>query len=205
MTEFTALSVILAGSIGAWAAWDLTRAARVWRRFRGPRVVTCPETGRAAAVRIDLTYAVTTALLEHEAAVRLAECSRWSTRGHCDQPCAGAARSRESTPLAVADRFFAGHVCTHCGRSIGDVQFMNHHAALLAPDGTTVEWSDVPPEHLPAALLDGRPVCWNCHVAETFRRTRPDLVTDRPSRASETSALRRGGGHARDHAHSLSD
>jgi hypothetical protein len=24
-----------------------------------------------------------------------------------------------------------------------------------------------------------RPVCWNCHVTETFRRLHPELVVDR--------------------------
>ena len=28
------------------------------------------------------------------------------------------------------------------------------------------------------------PVCWNCHIAESFRREHPDLVTDRDNRAT---------------------
>jgi hypothetical protein len=47
------------------------------------------------------------------------------------------------------------------------------------PAGVKVEWGQVLPEHLPAVLAAGRPVCWTCHVTETFRREHPELVVDR--------------------------
>jgi hypothetical protein len=65
---------------------------------------------------------------------------------------------------------------------MGDPAFLDHYTALLADDGTTIEWPDVPAERLPAALRTQPPVCWNCHIAETFRRLHPELVTDRCSR-----------------------
>jgi hypothetical protein len=36
----------------------------------------------------------------------------------------------------------------------------------------------VPAEQLPVLLLSARPVCWNCHVIERFRRQYPELVVD---------------------------
>ena len=49
----------------------------------------------------------------------------------------------------------------------------------LRADGVTTEWTAMDPAALPDAMRARHPVCWNCHVAETFRRTHPELVTDR--------------------------
>ena len=54
-----------------------------------------------------------------------------------------------------------------------------HRPGLLGPDQKTVEWRDVAPEVVPGALETHKPVCWDCHIAETFRREHPGLVTDR--------------------------
>jgi hypothetical protein len=75
-----------------------------------------------------------------------------------------------------------GTPCAFCRRPIVQTAFLDHYAALLQPDGTTVEWPAVAPERLRGALSTDPPVCWDCHIAETFRRLYPELVTDRPSR-----------------------
>jgi hypothetical protein len=36
------------------------------------------------------------------------------------------------------------------------------------------------PEQIPDVLSDHKPVCWDCDVAERFRRRHPELVTERP-------------------------
>jgi len=46
----------------------------------------------------------------------------------------------------------------------------------------TREWVDVGADRLALALATSLPLCWNCHVAATFRRTHPELVTDRDDR-----------------------
>jgi hypothetical protein len=51
--------------------------------------------------------------------------------------------------------------------------------ALMGPEGKTIGWDDVPPQHLPEIFSSYKPVCWNCHVTETFRRVHPDVVTGR--------------------------
>lgn len=180
MTIPAAIIVAFVVSTCAWLTWSLARVVRVWRRFNGERVVTCPETGYPAAVSIDLPHAAMTAVVRGGEEVRLAECSRWATRGPCDQECVFEARDCESAVREIVSRWYAARVCVYCGKPIDDEHFLlDHDAALLAPDGMTREWSDVPPEMLPDALRTHRPVCWNCHVAETFRRKHPELVTDR--------------------------
>jgi hypothetical protein len=68
----------------------------------------------------------------------------------------------------------------YCGRLIGTAQAFGHRAALVTPEGVTREWSDLPADSVLDALKTDQPVCWDCHLAETFRRLHPELVTDRP-------------------------
>lgn len=179
MTSSTGIAILLIASIAGWAAWLLSRALRTWRQFRGARIVICPETGRPAAVRIDVGHAVATAFIEDDPDVRLADCSRWAARGPCQQPCVKDARRPDATTRSVATRWYAGKACVYCGKPIASVQTLDHPVALLTPAGTTVEWPEIPPEQLPEALQTDWPVCWDCHVAESFRRQHPELVTDR--------------------------
>jgi hypothetical protein len=178
MTVLTAIVAALIVSAALWGLWYVARAVLVWRRFRGDRVVTCPETGHPAAVRIDLQHAI-------EAGrtcgpdLRLSTCSRWPERGPCDQPCVPEAAARQSAVDAIARRWYAHTRCTYCGKPIDDPRWLDHHAALQDSDGITHEWSDVRPEQLVDALRAGTPVCWSCHVTETFRHSYPNLVTDR--------------------------
>ncbi len=179
MSQLAAV-VVLTGLICLWAGWYLWRAYRVARSLKGTRVVTCPETARPAAVRIDVSHAVATALTEPEPEVRLADCSRWPDRGPCDERCLPEAQMRTNTAYAIAARWFSGRPCVYCGKPIAAIQGNEGGAALLAADATTIEWSDIEPERLPDLLRTHWPVCARCHVAETFRRTHPELVTDRP-------------------------
>lgn len=179
MGSLTAVAIVAGVSIGLFAIWYLARAARAWRRFRGSRVVTCPETGYPAAVRIDAVHAAMTATGAAGVDVRLAGCSRWKTRGRCDEACLEEAVDPGSMVSAIASNWYAGKRCVYCGGPLHDEPFVDHHSAILDPDGTTREWSDLPADRLPAALSTGSPVCWNCHIAETFRRQYPALVTDR--------------------------
>lgn len=171
--------LLLVAVIAAWLAWDVARAWRVWRRFRGERLVTCPETAMPAAVRIDVPRAAATALVEGAPVLQLADCSRWALRGPCDEPCLGQAQAPANCVSAFVARWYDGQLCVYCRKPIGAVEEPFHHAALLDPAGKTCEWSEVPAERMPETLRIYAPVCWNCHVAETFRRAHPELVTDR--------------------------
>jgi hypothetical protein len=37
-------------------------------------------------------------------------------------------------------------------------------------DRGSVEWREIRPEKLYDVLATHMPICWNCHIAETFRR-----------------------------------
>jgi hypothetical protein len=178
-TELIAI-VLLAAFVCAWAAWEVTRALRTSRQVRGPRVVTCPETGRPASVTLDVRHAVASSLVAHAPQLRLQSCSRWIERGRCDEPCLCEAAAPASSARAIVEREVKGKRCAFCGKRIERVAFLNHHVALLQPDQTTIEWRHVAPERLRDSLVAQLPVCWDCHVAESFRRQYPELVTDRP-------------------------
>ena len=64
-----------------------------------------------------------------------------------------------------------------CGWPLGDIP------SLLGPDGTIIEWTEVPAARLLELLATHRPVCWKCHVVEDLHREHPELVVKsrRPS------------------------
>lgn len=173
----------IVGALVAWGVWYVARAYRVWHELHGDRVVICPETGRPAAVRFDIGRALTS---DAGAApgLPLESCSRWSTRGPCEQPCALAAQAPESSTAAMIRNWAHNRYCVACGTSLEASEASGHHVALRAPDGTTREWVDMAAQDLPVALTTHLPMCWNCHVAETFRREHPELVTDRETAAT---------------------
>ncbi|MGE3957020.1 MAG: hypothetical protein AB7H96_09915 [Vicinamibacterales bacterium] len=170
-------ATVLVGAIVAWAVWFLGRAVALHRKLDGPRVVTCPEDGRSALVAIDVAIAVTSDAGSEPA--RLSTCSRWTERGACDQPCCRDAHADSSRPVSLVRAWAAGRQCASCGGDLVEPRFGGHHLALLEPTGITREWADVPTDRLPLALATSLPLCWNCHMAATFRREHPDLVVDR--------------------------
>jgi len=69
--------------------------------------------------------------------------------------------------------------CVYCGKPIGEIDWLENRPALKNPQGLTVQCNEIPPELLPDVLSTHLPVCFDCHVAERFRRLYPDLVVDR--------------------------
>jgi len=60
---------------------------RVRWRFAGKRIVTCPETGRVAAIRLDARRAARTTLTG-DAELKVEGCTRWDgSVGHCFEGC----------------------------------------------------------------------------------------------------------------------
>lgn len=171
-----ALVVFLALRLG-WA----------WMTYRGPRLVTCPETQQPAGVNVDTAHAAWTAIV-HPPALRLDACSRWPERQGCGQECL---RQVELAPEGclvrnILGQWYQGKKCAVCGQAFGEIQWVDHKPALLSPEGRTVAWSEVRPEAVPQTLQTHLPVCWNCHIVQTFCREHPDLVVDR----SRTAATR---------------
>jgi hypothetical protein len=179
MNAMMAVLLIAGVFVGVAALLAVAWAVREWRRFGGTRVVTCPETGRPAAVKIDSRRAAMTALSPSGESVHLADCSRWETRGRCDDACLEEAVGPDSRATEIAARWYAGRRCVYCGKPVHDEAFVAHRVAVRGPDRLTREWSDIAADQLPDAFSAGEAVCWDCHVAETFRRQYPELVTDR--------------------------
>lgn len=165
----------------------VTQFLRTWLLYRGERLVTCPETKRPAAVEVDAHRAARESLAG-EPRLRLADCSRWPERADCPQDCLA---QIESDPEAcrvyrIVEKWYAGRECVYCRRPIRHTDWLDywldHKPALLGAGHSTHQWNEVPAEQLPERFEHEMPVCWDCHLAESFRREHPDLVTDRPWR-----------------------
>jgi hypothetical protein len=157
------------------------RVLRAWWKYRDTRVVVCPENHKTVAVEVDAPHAAWSAS-QGRPDLRLEDCTRWPEKAGCGQECLS---QIESSPEACRVRtiltdWYEGKSCAFCGRTFGKVQWHDHKPALLAPDGTLVGWSMFRPEQIPDVLSDHKPVCWDCDVAERFRRRHPELVTERP-------------------------
>jgi hypothetical protein len=149
-------------------------------RLRGQRLVTCPETKAPAAVAVSAKEAALGAFV-NEPTLRLQECSRWPERENCGQECLQQVEADSQSCLVwnIVAQWYEGKKCVFCQKPFGPLHHIDHVPALLGPDFRTCEWKDMAPQDLPNVLSTHQPVCWNCHVAETFRRLHPRLVTDR--------------------------
>jgi hypothetical protein len=184
MTTFLYLLLALA-AVGALYL-VLGPVLRVYWKFKGTRVVTCPETRQAVAVEVDAGRAALTAA-RGNLSLRLQDCSRWPARRDCGQECL---KQIESAPMdcllrTILAKWYEGKVCVLCRKPIPrinwlEVSALEQQPALLDPQGRVRAWTDFRPEKLPEALATHRAVCWNCQLAERFRHRFPELVVDRP-------------------------
>ena len=55
-------------------------------KYRGQRLITCPETRQPAAIKVDAAHAALTAAAKNPD-LRLMSCSRWPERDDCGQEC----------------------------------------------------------------------------------------------------------------------
>jgi hypothetical protein len=149
-------------------------------RYRGQRLVTCPENQQSAAVRIDSAKATATTLIGKQQ-VRLDQCSRWPEKRNCGQECL---RQVDADPLHclvwnIVANWYKGKSCVYCQKPFGEIHWHDRHPALLSPERLAKQWNEIPAEQLPAVFETHLPVCWNCYVAETYRRQNPDKVLNR--------------------------
>ena len=175
----TALYILAACAIlAAGAAMVLVRLSRM----KGARVITCPETRETAAVEVDAARAVLSSIFRGEADYLLTSCTRWPERAGCGQECVAEIQSAPNHCLVrtiLAD-WYLGRNCAFCGRSFGEINWHDHKPGLYDPERKkNLDWTEVRPELVYAALATHEPVCWNCNVAERFRVEHPELVIDR--------------------------
>ena len=173
--------VIIATALYFGIRW-LVRASS---KYRGSRTVACPETGRSALVEVDALHASLTAIIGRPD-IRLESCSRWPMKNQCGQECLANldVAPGECLVSGVLMRWYRGKNCVYCGKPAEELHWMDHKPVLQTPGGNLVMWSEVPVENLSMVLKTHLPVCWDCYIAQSFRRDHPDLVTYGPWRHS---------------------
>jgi hypothetical protein len=180
-TMYLLIVIALAVVLVAVAIW-FADAARVFFRYRGSMLFTCPETRKAACVKVAAADAARSSLTGR-LRMHLSECSRWPQRQNCGQKCLSQLGADPQNCLLwtkVCD-WYRGRACAYCRKPFLELQWHDHRPALLSPESNMMQWSEVAPEQLPELFETHLPVCWNCYIAETFRRQYPERVVDRPS------------------------
>lgn len=167
------LAVVALGILGG-------RLARAWLRYRGERLITCPENLRPAGVHVDERQAAVGAL-KGAPLLRISACSRWPERQGCGQPCLAQIEAAPEACLVrnILAEWYRGKVCASCGQPFGEIRWDVQKPALVLADKKTVECSEVSAEHLPEILQAALPVCFACHMANTLVREHPELALDR--------------------------
>lgn len=157
---------------------------RAYFSFRGKRIVTCPETQKPVAVDVAAKEAALGAFF-NEPTLHLSACTRWPERQDCGQDCLDQIEANPENCLVwnIVSKWYEGKKCVFCHKPVGPLHHLDHAPALLGPDFRTMEWNRIRPEQLPGIFETHQPVCWSCHVTESFRRLHPELVTDRPVEA----------------------
>jgi len=154
---------------------------RAYLRYKGTRVVTCPETKAQALVEIDARHAAFTSIVT-KADIRLESCSRWPLRQDCGQECLATLEGLPQDCLVqgVLMKWYRDKNCVYCGKKFEEVHWIDHKPALQSPEGKIMEWSEVQLKELEQTLASNLPVCWDCYITQSFRHEHPELVVYRP-------------------------
>jgi len=177
----SSLFILLGIALAVGAIVGLTIMIRAYLHHRGKSLVTCPETRRPAAVHVNAGKAALDAMKSGQVQLQLDQCSRWPERDTCGQECLSQIENEPESCHVwnIAQQWFHGRSCAYCHRPIEQIHWHDHRPALLGPDNKTIQWNDVPPERLPEVFETHSPVCWSCHITETFRRQHPGGFVDR--------------------------
>lgn len=181
LTTIITIYVVVGVVVLAALALAIVAFVRAYVRYRGKRVITCPETHCPEAVELDASLAAVSSLLKGPE-LHLTSCTRWPERQDCPQDCI---REIELSPIgcrlrAILDDWYKGKQCVYCRRTFNEIHWFDHKPALQSPEGEIQEWETVPPQRIPDVLGTHQPVCWDCKVVENFRAEHADLVTTRP-------------------------
>jgi hypothetical protein len=179
------LLLMLAITAAVLVVIGFRRGLRTYLKFRGKRLVSCPETHQPAAVRVATGKAAFKATLGNDE-LRLSECSRWPEKEACGQECLAQIQEAPKACLVwtIINRWYQGQKCVYCHKPFGEIHWHDHPPALLDSERRTVEWNEIPAEKLQEVLGDT--------LARLLELPRgPDL-------SARTSRI--GGGSARDPA-----
>lgn len=169
----TAAYFILSVVLGAVLYFGIRWLVKACSKYRGTRAVDCPEMGRPALAEIDVLHASLTSV-NGPPDIRLENCSRWSLNNQCGQGCLANldVAPGECLVSGVLMRWYRGKNCVYCGKPAEELQWMDHAPALQTLAG---EPREVPVENHSVVLKTHLPVCWNCYIAQSFRKEHPDL------------------------------
>jgi hypothetical protein len=179
---------ILAIAVFVVAVATAILAGRAWLKYRGARVIVCPENHQPAGVALDVGHAVGYAMghpadfsLWKGGGLRLSSCSRWPEKAGCGQQCLSQIQAAPQDCLVrnILTRWYQGKSCAWCGRLFDEVQWDVRKPALLDSRGVTLEWTAVPADRLQETLTAAQPVCFACHIANTLVREHPELAVKR--------------------------
>lgn len=186
MSAMAFVAAALAALVLLVAVHSVHAALRAYKLYGGIRVMACPESGQTAAMEVDALHAALTAALGRPR-LRLRSCSRWPERRDCGSDCVKSFELAPEEGLArtILTRWYRERSCVFCGNPFGEIQWSEFEPGLVSRDGRTFECSEVPVEILPDVLATHKPVCWSCHVVETFRRANPDVFVDHPALGGE--------------------
>jgi hypothetical protein len=175
------MTAYLLGALALVALAVVARFGWSYFRLRGTRVVTCPETQQKAAVEIDTPRAAGSAILG-KPNFRLEACSHWPEKQGCGQACLSQIANAPLDCLVRTrlENWYRDKTCALCRRPVGNVDWYDRHPALLTPTRQPVTWQELPAERLDEVLATHQALCFDCYVAETFRRAHPELVLDNP-------------------------
>lgn len=171
-----AILVLLIGTL----VFVVAMALRTYLHYRGQRLVTCPETHRPAAVHVNAGKAASASLMGKQE-VRLDQCSRWPENRNCGQECLSQVNADPESCLVwnIVAMWYRGKSCAYCQKPFTQIHWHDRHPALLSPEHIAKQWNEIPAEKLAEVFETHLPVCWNCYIAETFRRQNAERVLDR--------------------------
>ena len=157
------------------------RYLRTYFKFRGQRLVSCPRAHERAAVRVAAGKAALKSAAGQDS-LRLCECSRWAGPPRCNQHCLEQIREAPDACLVwnIMSRWYQGQSCAYCQEPFTAIHWHDHPPAMIGEDRKSIQWNEVPAEQLQETMRTHVPICWNCHITETFRRVHPESVVDRP-------------------------
>lgn len=156
------------------------RLIRSSAKYRGSRIVTCPETKEPVVVEIDSLHASLTEIVGAPD-IRLENCSRWPMNEECGQECLMHldVAPEQCMVSGVLMHWYRDKECIYCKTRFTDLHWIDHRPGLRSPEGKLFSWDQIRMDQLPNVLQTHLPVCWNCYVTQTFAIEHPELVVMR--------------------------
>jgi len=174
-------SLIIITALAAALWFGIRWLVRSFSRYRGPRVVTCPETEKPTIVEVDALHASLTSTVGLPD-IRLKDCARWPMKEQCGQECLMDLDVAPDSCLVsgVLMHWYRDKNCVYCGKAFPELHWVDHRPALLSAKGNLLTWNEVNLDQLRNVLETHSPVCWDCYILQDFRENHPDLVVFRP-------------------------